>query len=311
MFPEMLDLTSQMLMKWQRLGDGAVIDPVDAFTRLTLDTIALCSFDYRFNSYYQNEMHPFVTSALDALLESGRRASRTGLETRMRLWSQQHYDEKIQYCWKICDEIVAERKRHPREVNDLLNVMLKASDPDTGEKMSDELVRFEMMTFLLAGHDTTSGLLCFAFLLMLENPRTLQKAQAEVDEVLGDGAIGVKHASQLPYINAVLRETVRLYPTAPAFSRRSLSKDDVFVGDGKYRVRAKDTVVVSLPKMHRDPEVWGDDAEEFKSERMLDENFQKLPKNCWKPFGTGERSCIGRAFSWQVSLVDQSIEGLY
>jgi cytochrome P450 / NADPH-cytochrome P450 reductase len=56
MFPEMLDITSQMLMKWQRLGDGAVIDPVDAFTRLTLDTIALCAFDYRFNSSF---MLPF------------------------------------------------------------------------------------------------------------------------------------------------------------------------------------------------------------------------------------------------------------
>ena len=193
-------------MKWQRLGEDTLIDPVDSFTRLTLDTIALCAFDYRFNSYYQKEMHPFVTSALDALLESGKRAGRTSIEKRMRIWSQQKYDEEIRYTWKICDEIVAERKAHPRPVNDLLNTMLNARDPDTGEKMSDELIRYEMMTFLLAGHDTTSGLLCFAFLLMLKNPRTLQAAQAEVDRVLGDGPITLKHASELKYIQAVMRE---------------------------------------------------------------------------------------------------------
>lgn len=92
MFPQMLDITGQMLMKWQRLGDKELIDPVDAFTKLTLDTIALCAFDYRFNSFYQESMHPFVTSVLDALLESGRRAGRTAIETRARIWSQQKYD---------------------------------------------------------------------------------------------------------------------------------------------------------------------------------------------------------------------------
>lgn len=144
MFPEMLDILGQMLMKWQRFGPQHEIDVSDAFTRLTLDTIALCSFDYRFNSYYQAEMHPFVTKALDALLESGRRAGRTDLETRVRKLSQDKYDSDIAYCWKVCDEVVADRKRNPSDVNDLLNIMLKARDEETGERMSDELIRYEM-----------------------------------------------------------------------------------------------------------------------------------------------------------------------
>lgn len=144
MFPQMADILGQMLMKWQRFGPTYEIDVSDAFTRLTLDTIALCSFDYRFNSYYQDEMHPFVTKALDALLESGRRAGRTDLETRVRKWSQDKYDADIAYCFKVCDEVVADRKANPREVNDLLNVMLEARDEETGERMSDELIRYEM-----------------------------------------------------------------------------------------------------------------------------------------------------------------------
>jgi cytochrome P450/NADPH-cytochrome P450 reductase len=112
---------------------------------LTLDTIALCSFDYRFNSFYQDGMHPFVTKALDALLESGRRAGRTELETRVRRWAQEKYDDDIGYCWKLCDEIVRERKKgRVGEVGDLLDVMLGAREEGSGEGMRDELVRYEM-----------------------------------------------------------------------------------------------------------------------------------------------------------------------
>jgi cytochrome P450 / NADPH-cytochrome P450 reductase len=160
--------------------------------------------NYRFNSFYQNEMHPFVTKVLDALLESGRRMARTALENRARIWSKQQYDEHIHYCWNLCDQIVAERKAHPKDVNDLLNVMLLNADPDTGEKMSDELIRYEMMTFLVAGHDTTSGLLNFAFLSMLKNPKTLQQAQEEVDRVIGDDAIEPGHFEKLKYIEAIM-----------------------------------------------------------------------------------------------------------
>ncbi|KAK6392109.1 hypothetical protein LTR65_003881 [Meristemomyces frigidus] len=291
MFPQMLDITSQMLMKWQHFGEKELIDPVDAFTRLTLDTIALCAFDYRFNSFYRDGMHPFVTAALGALVESGKRAGRLPVENKVRIWSKQKYDEQIQFCWKLCDEIVADRRAHPRDVSDLLSVMLKASDPETGEMMSDELIRYEMMTFLIAGHDTTSGLLNFAFLLMLKNPKTLQAAQAEVDRVIGDGPVEPKHYQELKYIEAVLRETLRLYPTAPSFSRRSKDrKEDIFIGGDRYRYRIHPTDLLSiqLTSLHRDPTVWGEDADDFRPERMLDGGYESLPANSWKPVELAE-----------------------
>ena len=144
MFDQMYDIATQLAMKWARLGDGAPLVPAEDFTRLAMDTLALCSMGYRFNSFYQEDMHPFVTKALDALLESGRRAGRTELETRVRKWSQDKYDDDIAFCWKLCDEIVRDRKANPRECGDLLNVMLKARDPETGEGMRDELIRYEM-----------------------------------------------------------------------------------------------------------------------------------------------------------------------
>lgn len=118
---------------------------------------------------------------------------------------------------------------------------------------------------------------------MLLNPRTLFEAQQEVDRVVGRGKVLPKHMSQLHYINAVLRETLRLSPTAPGFfraKRPEKEQEDRVLG-GKYAM-PQDGVLCLMTKIHRDPKVWGEDAEQFKPERMLDGKFENLPKNAWK-----------------------------
>jgi cytochrome P450/NADPH-cytochrome P450 reductase len=214
--------------------------------------------------------------------------------------------EKVQqdrlYMGQVAQELVKNRRDHPTEKRDLLNAMIKGKDPKTGDFMSDGLISANMITFLIAGHETTSGLLSFAMLNLLKNPETYFKAQQEVDEVLGRGKMTVEHLKDLKYINAVLRETLRLHPTAPAFSRsiRNDNPNDVeeLLG-GKYAIRRDDKVLCLIAKSQRDPKVYGDDANKFNPERMLEDNFQRLPKGAWKPFGTGVRACIGRAFAWQ------------
>ncbi len=88
MFDQMLDIADQMLVRWERFGPSAVIDVADDMTRLTLDTIALCAFDYRFNSFYQHEMHPFVGAMVDALEEAGARGRRPDIATKLMLRTQ-------------------------------------------------------------------------------------------------------------------------------------------------------------------------------------------------------------------------------
>ena len=119
----------------------------------------------------------------------------------------------------------------------------------------------------------------------MANPQTLQKAQKEVDDLIGSGPIRVDHLSKLPYVTACLRETLRLTPTITGISLGSLpntKEDPVTLGGGKYLVKPDSTLTMILSKVQQDPKVYGDDADRFRPERMLDENFDKLPKNAWK-----------------------------
>ena len=165
---------------------------------------------------------------------------------------------------KVARELIAERRRDPKgnEKNDLLNLMLNGVDPVTGEKLSDENIGYQMITFLIAGHETTSGLLSFATYLLLKNPDVLQKARSIVDEVLGEEVPRVEHLAQLRYIEQILMEALRIWPTASVFSV-SPHKDTVLAG--KYPLTTRDIVMVLEPMLHRDPKVWGDDVEAFRS----------------------------------------------
>jgi cytochrome P450/NADPH-cytochrome P450 reductase len=300
MLPEMDDIAEQMCAKWERVGDHSIIDIVDNLTRLTLDTIALCGFDYRFNSFYSTDMHPFVDAMVDSLIEAGSKSRRSWVADKLMIKSNKKYKTNINLMNKTADEVVAERKKNPKDVNDLLNRMLNGRDPVTGAGLSDENIRYQLITFLIAGHETTSGMLSFALYQMIKHPEVLRKAQEEVDTIAGVDQISLKHLSQFTYLDQILKETLRLHPTAPAFVVSS-EKDEVI--GGKYQVKAGEPLIISLIALHKDKKVWGENAAEFDPDRMSPEKFAALPKNSWKPFGNGMRACIGRPFAWQEGLL--------
>ncbi len=175
------------------------------------------------------------------------------------------------------------------------------TDRPAGRKLSHENIRFQLVTFLIAGHETTSGMLSFLFHYLLITPHAYQAIRREVDEVIGGASVNLEHLAKLKYIDASLKEALRLQPTAPAWTVAPLA--DTTICDGKYAVPKDQGIGILLHALHRDPAVWGDDVEDFRPERMLDGKFEALPPDSWKPFGNGVRACIGRPFAWQEALL--------
>ena len=139
-----------------------------------------------------------------------------------------------------------------------------------------------------AGHETTASLLSFLFYHLLRNPDTYEKAQAEVDAVVGRQKLTLDHISKLPYVTGVIRETLRINPTGSAFSLRAhptLNHENPVTLGGRYVFDRRFPIFVLTAAAHSDPEVWGSDASKFEPERMMGEAFEALPKNAWKVCG--------------------------
>ncbi|CCO37551.1 NADPH-ferrihemoprotein reductase [Rhizoctonia solani AG-1 IB] len=301
MFDDMVDVASQLVLKWERFGQHHDIDPTDDFTRLTFDTIALCGFNYRLNSFYTESEHPFVKAMGEFLTESRMRTMKPSIMKALPLAANIKYEENMKTMISLASNIVEDRKTNPIEKKDLLNAMLLGRDPQTGEGLSDENITAQLITFLVAGHETTSGMLSFAMGHIIKHPEVYSKIRQEVDAVLGGDPIRPEHLGKLTYINAVLRETLRVTPSISEIAV-TCDKDEV-ISDGKYLIKAGTVVAVSAAIIGKDPAVWGEDAETFNPERMLDGKFEVLPPKAWIPFGSGARACIGRPFAWQEALI--------
>ncbi len=303
--PMMLDLAEQLLDKWERLNPDDEIDIPADMTRLTLDTIGLCGFDYRFNSFYRQDAHPFVQHMVSALTLAQETAS-GGPTKQLDALKAAQFQEDADFMNGLMDKIIAERKQKMQTgpvKHDLLNAMLTGVDKQTGERLDDRNIRYQMITFLIAGHETTSGLLSFALFFLLKHPDLLARATEEVDRVLGrDPRIQptYQQVKQLTYVAQILKETLRLTPTAPGFTR--CPYEDTVV-DGQYQIHKDQPVFTLLPMVHRDHAVWGEQAESFNPDHFSREAQEQQPPHAWSPFGSGQRACIGRDFAMQEATL--------
>src|SRR5437016_1351345 len=297
--PSMLDIAEQLVQKWGRLNADDEIDVVHDMTALTLDTIGLCGFDYRFNSFYRRDYHPFVESLVRSL------------ETIMMIrglplenwWMQKRRKDlagDVAFMNAMVDEIVAERRKATdaaADKKDMLGAMTTGVDRVTGAQLDDVNIRYQINTFLIAGHETTSGLLSSTLYALLKHPDVLKKAYEEVDRVLGSDINArptYQQVTQLTYITQILKEALRLWPPAPAYGIAPLKDETI---GGKYKLKKNTFVTVLALALHRDPNVWGPNPDAFDPENFSREAEAKRPINAWKPFGNGQRACIGRGFA--------------
>src|SRR5437764_4435297 len=293
------DIAEQLIKKWERLNADEEIDVVHDMTALTLDTIGLCGFDYRFNSFYREDYHPFVESLVRSLetIMLTRGLPLEGLWLRNR---NRDLASDVAFMNKMVDEIVAERRKNAEaaaDKKDMLGAMMTGVDRATGEHLDDVNIRYQINTFLIAGHETTSGLLSCTLYALLKHPEVLRKAYEEVDRVLGpdiDARPTYQQVTQLTYITQILKEALRLWPPAPAYGIAPLKDETI---GGKYKLRKNTFVTVLVMALHRDPSVWGPNPDKFDPENFSREAEAARPVNAWKPFGNGQRACIGRGFA--------------
>src|ERR1700710_91109 len=297
--PSMVDIAEQLVKKWERLNGDEEIDVVHDMTALTLDTIGLCGFDYRFNSFYRRDYHPFVASLVRSL-ETIMMIRGLPMEN---LWMKKRRRDlagDVAFMNKMVDQIVAERRKSAEDAadkKDMLGAMMTGVDRSSGEQLDDVNIRYQINTFLIAGHETTSGLLSCAIYALLKHPDVLKKAYEEVDRVLGpdlDARPTYQQVTQLTYITQILKEALRLWPPAPAYGIAPLKDETI---GGKYKLRKNTFVTVLVMALHRDPSVWGPNQDVFDPENFSREAEAKRPINAWKPFGNGQRACIGRGFA--------------
>src|SRR6266516_7026649 len=305
--PKMVDIAEQLMGKWERLNPDEEIYVTEDMTRLTLDTIGLCGFDYRFNSFYRDTLHPFVEAMMNNLEENQERLRRLPVQDRLMIRKQRQREANREFMNEMIDHMIKDAEEmgeHAADKKDLLRFMLTGIDRETGEMLDDTNIRYQCITFLFAGHETTSGLLSFALYFLLKHPTVTAKAYEEVDRVLGTDTTILptyEQVHQLQYITQILKESLRLWPTAPGFSRHCY-EDETIIG-GKYKITKDQQLTVLSPILHRDPGIWGEDAEKFNPDHFKPEKELALPANAFKPFGTGQRACIGRTFAMQEATL--------
>ena len=297
--PSMVDIAEQLVKKWERLNADEEIEVVHDMTALTLDTIGLCGFDYRFNSFYRRDYHPFVESLVRSL-ETIMMTRGLPLEG---LWMQKRRKtlaDDVAFMNKMVDEIIAERRGNTAATDDkkdMLAAMMTGVDRATGEQLDDVNIRYQINTFLIAGHETTSGLLSCTIYALLKHAEVLKKAYEEVDRVLGPDVNArptYQQVTQLTYITQCLKEALRLWPPAPAYGIAPLADETI---GGKYKLKKNTFITILVMALHRDPSVWGPNPDVFDPENFSREAEAKRPINAWKPFGNGQRACIGRGFA--------------
>jgi cytochrome P450 len=285
----MTNYAEQMLSDWQ---DGAVVDIHQEMMRLTLRIVVRALFNVEVEETEE------ISRALNVMMRNSTRA-RMLLPPYFRQLPLPGMFEFRRAVDKLNNSVckIIRLRRNRQDTGDLLSMLMEARDED-GSQMNDQQLRDEVMTFLLAGHETTALALSWAWYLLSQNVRAQQKLQEEVDRVLGGRVPNSSDLSSLRCVESVIKESMRLYPPAWGVARQVI-KDFELSG---YRISAGANVVMSQWVMHRDSRFFSN-PEEFDPDRWSTEQCQKLPKFAYFPFGGGPRHCIGASFAMMEAVL--------
>jgi cytochrome P450 len=296
-------LASETADEWERAaGRGETVDACTDMMRVTLRIVAETLFgdDLAADAAEINRVFPTILACL---------AARVTDPIRPPIWVPTANNRRLRPALASLDSIVtrliATKRRRLAASDasqgghrDLLTILMLARDAATGEAMSDAQLRDEVMTLMIAGHETTANALAWLWYLLDRHPDEQERLRVELVAATGGSAPTVEDLPNLPRMKAVIQETLRLYPPVWMFDRRALGPDDL----GGTKVDKGDLVIFCPYAIHRLPELWPD-PEAFRPERFEAGREEQKNKFAYLPFSAGPRTCIGNSFAMIESQI--------
>jgi cytochrome P450 len=287
----MASYTERLICGWR---DGQVRDVHKDMMRLTMEIVSKTLFDAEVGQDVDD-----IGRSFDRIIEEIARRFRRPVRIPDVIPTPGNfrYRKGVALLDRIVARVLAERRARPGDRGDLLSMLLAARDDD-GRPMSDRQLRDELITLFLAGHETTAINLSWTLFLLSGNAAVEKRLLFEIDSAVGDRLPAFEDLPRLPYTEAVVKESLRLYPPAYVIGREA--REDCVIGN--YPVPARATIYFSPWVLHRDPR-WFADPAGFRPERWLDGSTARVPKYAYIPFGGGPRICIGERFAMMEAVL--------
>lgn len=199
---------------------------------------------------------------------------------------------------KLVGELIERRRRLPEEHFDFLAMLMSARDRENGAPMSDKEMIDEVLTLIVAGHETTASALVWTWYLVSRHPEAGERLAAEASAACADGPLGLEAAESLTFCAQVIKEALRLYPPGWLFTRRTIEADEL----GGFPIAPRTDVFISPYLLHRHPDFWSE-PEEFRPERFAGPDAEERHRFAYVPFSVGPRHCIGENLALFEMLV--------
>jgi cytochrome P450 len=241
-----------------------------------------------------------IGSALSLVLDETSRRIHSPWDflERMPTPTNRRYDLALERLDQAVHRIISERRRDTGTGQDLLSMLIAARDDETGSGMTDQQLRDEVMTFFLAGHETTAVALTWTWYLLSKHVDVRRRVEEEADRILAGRSPAIEDLPKLSYTKLIVQESMRLYP--PVWGMARLSAEDDQLGD--VFIPARSPVLLVQYVTHRHPDFW-DNPEGFDPERFLPAQVEKRHPYAYFPFGAGPRTCIGNHFAMMEAVL--------
>ena len=287
--PAFVRAAERMLDRWRASGEG--VQPIDQeMSHVTFDVVSetlLPSADEATTREFQRSVQALQRFGGWDILYAYLRLPvwmprRAGMEKlRAMRWLRQ-----------AVRALVADRRRQQSQPDDLVHRLMLGRDPETGRAMDDEQLADNLLTFYLAGHDTTAKALTWTLYLLARYPQWAQMLREEIERVTGGAPVAAGHIQNLVLVEQVLKESMRLYPPVPVMSRQALGDASL----GGMQLRSGMSILIPIYAMHRHVRRWAR-PDEFDPARFALEEEARIPRYQYMPFGAGPRVCIGMSFA--------------